>query len=154
MRSTDPSPARAELLVWSVFILALLVTAAAWAMGAWKVVGAVALVAAIAFVMFLERAGKHPRRHCGFCGYDRQGLPPRQPCPECGIPGDRPGGPLHKAVGHRALPVWIWLPAVLGIPAIILAGGFFRQREFVEAGIVGLVALLVAAGWWAWSRGR
>lgn len=108
-------------------------------------------------VIFLLHADIRSKRNCGFCGYDRSDLKPEQLCPECGRRGDDAGAPGFKPVGRRHIPIWIWGPGVVSIPAMITLLRFAPERfmPFVALGCVGILAASIIAGvWHAWNQAK
>jgi hypothetical protein len=108
----------------------------------------------VTFIAFIATAGKRSRRLCGFCGYDRVGLMNDQSCPECGRPYS-PDAPGYKAVGRRPIPAWIWLPALLPIPAMLLVRFAGEFGGYYMLGCFGtLVAVLLGAAVHSWRQAR
>lgn len=54
-------------------------------------------------VLDLPRA-INPDGTCAFCGYDNSGLPPHQPCPECGIDLSSPDARRAHRDGRKPPP--------------------------------------------------
>jgi hypothetical protein len=74
------------------FFVGMFLSVASWGTGLFYLWSSISL-GSIILLAFLDRVF-HPRRRpgaCPRCGYDRSGLPPGLPCPECGKP--LPGEP-------------------------------------------------------------
>ncbi len=115
---------------------------------------ALPFAALVTFIGFLATAGKRSRRMCGYCGYDRVGLRNQDSCPECGrtYSSNAPG---YQAVGKRAIPVWIWLPALLPIPALLFVRFTGHYGGYYMVGCHGVLGLILLAGAaHAWKQAR
>lgn len=158
--SRSPKP---RLPVWAKIGLAALVIGILFAVAMTRrpgefsdafLVCAMPFALLITFIAFIASAGKRSRRLCGFCGYDRTGLARESLCPECGQPFTE-NAPGYKPVGKRALPFWIWVPALLCIPAMLLVrfagdlGGHYLIGCLIALGLI-----LLAGAAQAWRQAR
>jgi hypothetical protein len=161
----DPpaDPSKPRLPLWATLGLAALVIGVFFAIAfttrgdeflSGLLVCALPFALLVTFLAILATAGKGSRRLCGFCGYDRRGLSAQTPCPECGKPYD-PNAPRYKAVGKRPIPAWIWVPALLPFPAMLLvrlAGNV--QGYYMLGCLTALGVILLAGTIYSWNQGR
>jgi hypothetical protein len=107
------------------------------------------------FLSFLATGGFRTPNLCGYCGYDRAGFQDSAPCPECGRAYD-PNSPGYKPVGRRCLPWWLWMPALLPIPLLMLVERVppVLQSPYTLACIGATVGGMIIAGVHSWRQVR